>query len=55
MKQVLIVHELLKLPRGKLAAQVAHAAVAAFLMAGTEAQQAWLANGMPKVVLKSPG
>ena len=55
MKQVLIVHELLKLPRGKLAAQVAHAAVAAFPMAGTEAQQAWLANGMPKIVLKNPG
>lgn len=51
-KQVIVVNESLKLPRGKLAAQVAHAAVAAFLAAGTEAQQAWLANGMPKVVLQ---
>ena len=54
MKQVIVVNETLRLPRGKLAAQVAHAAVAAFLAAGQEAQQAWLANGMPKIVLKSP-
>ena len=55
MKQVIVVNEALKLPRGKLAAQVAHAAVAAFLVAGDEARQAWLADGMPKIVLKSPG
>lgn len=47
-----MVNESLKLPRGKLAAQVAHAAVAAFLQADTAAQQNWLANGMPKVVLQ---
>ena len=41
----------LKLPRGKLAAQVAHAAVNAFLAARSEAQRAWLTEGMPKVVL----
>lgn len=51
MKQVIVVNEALKLPRGKLAAQVAHAAVAAFLKAGEEARERWLANGMPKVVL----
>jgi peptidyl-tRNA hydrolase len=51
-KQVIVVDKSLKLPRGKLAAQVAHAAVAAFLEAGPEAQQQWLAEGMPKVVLK---
>lgn len=51
MKQVIVVNESLKLPRGKLAAQVAHAAVAAFLVAGEEAQRAWLAGGMPKIVL----
>jgi len=54
MKQVIVVNTSLKLPKGKLAAQVAHAAVAAFLEADTQAQQAWLADGMPKVVLKVP-
>ena len=53
MKQIIVVNESLKLPRGKLAAQVAHAAVAAFLEASAQAQRAWLAKGMPKVVLKS--
>jgi PTH2 family peptidyl-tRNA hydrolase len=52
-KQIIVVNESLKLPRGKLAAQVAHAAVAAFLEASEEAKQLWLANGMPKVVLSS--
>jgi peptidyl-tRNA hydrolase, PTH2 family len=36
MKQVIIVNEALKLPRGKLAAQVAHAALAGFLNAPIE-------------------
>lgn len=53
MKQIIVVNESLKLPRGKLAAQVAHAAVAAFLAASQEAQRKWLASGMSKVVLKS--
>lgn len=52
MKQVIVVNEALKLPRGKLAAQVAHAAVAGFLEASSEAQRAWLENGMPKVVVQ---
>jgi peptidyl-tRNA hydrolase, PTH2 family len=52
MKQVIVVNEALKLPRGKLAAQVAHAAVAAFLAAGEEARQSWLNRGMTKIVLK---
>ncbi|MBE7553939.1 MAG: peptidyl-tRNA hydrolase [Anaerolineales bacterium] len=52
MKQVVVVNEALKLPRGKLAAQVAHAAVGAFVAASTEVQQAWLNSGMPKIVLK---
>jgi peptidyl-tRNA hydrolase, PTH2 family len=42
----------LKLPRGKLAAQVAHASVAALLEAPAEARRAWLEDGMPKVVLR---
>jgi len=51
MKQVIVVNESLVLPAGKLAAQVAHAAVAAFLEAPGPAQQAWLNEGMPKVVV----
>jgi peptidyl-tRNA hydrolase, PTH2 family len=50
-KQVVVVNEALRLPRGKLAAQVAHASVAALLRAGPEALRRWLAEGMPKVVL----
>ncbi len=52
MKQVIIVNEALKLPRGKLAAQVAHASVAALLETESRTQIAWLEEGMPKVVLK---
>lgn len=52
MKQIIVVNESLKLPRGKLAAQVAHAAVAALLQASEKAKRRWLADGMPKVVLK---
>ena len=52
MKQVIVVNTALKLPRGKLAAQVAHASIATFLEASTQAKQTWVAQGMPKVVLK---
>jgi peptidyl-tRNA hydrolase len=52
MKQVIVVNEALRLPRGKLAAQVAHAAVAALLEAKPDAQREWLVAGMPKVVLR---
>ncbi|MES2606871.1 MAG: peptidyl-tRNA hydrolase Pth2 [Pseudomonadota bacterium] len=51
MKQVIVVNEELNLPRGKLAAQVAHAAVGALLEAKASARSAWLADGMAKVVL----
>ncbi len=54
-KQIIVVNESLELPRGKLAAQVAHAAVAAFLEADEVAKGLWLTTGMPKVVLKSAG
>ncbi len=52
-KQVIVVNQALELPKGKLAAQVAHAAVAAFLRAKPEIQRKWLSVGMPKVVLKT--
>jgi peptidyl-tRNA hydrolase len=54
MKQIMVVNEELPLPRGKLAAQVAHASIAAFLSASGDQQQQWLQAGMPKIVLKCP-
>ena len=53
MKQVIVVNEELRLPRGKLAAQAAHAAVGAFLAAAPNARSAWLSAGMPKVILEA--
>lgn len=55
MKQVILVNEALKLPRGKLAAQVAHASVASLLSTDVETQKQWFAVGMPKVVLAVDG
>ncbi len=51
MKQVIVVDASLGLPPGKLAAQVAHAAVGALLRARREDLVAWLDAGMPKIVL----
>jgi peptidyl-tRNA hydrolase len=53
MKQVIIVNQSLKLPKGKLAAQVAHASVGAFIEASDEARVDWLEEGMPKVVVQA--
>lgn len=52
MKQVVVVDETLRLPRGKLAAQVAHASVGALLAASDQARRDWLAVGMPKIVVR---
>ena len=52
MKQVIVVNQALNLPPGKLAAQVAHAAVGALLHAPGDLQRAWLEAGMAKVVLR---
>jgi peptidyl-tRNA hydrolase, PTH2 family len=51
MKQVLIVNSALALPPGKMAAQVAHASIAAFLRADNASREKWLDVGMPKIVL----
>ena len=52
-KLALVVRADLGMGRGKIAAQVAHAAVAAVLAnGGSRVFAAWLAEGQPKVVLK---
>ena len=51
MKQVIIVRESLKMPKGKLAVQVAHAAVLGFYTSSN--RNHWLESGMPKIVLKA--
>ena len=53
MKQVLVVNSALALPPGKMAAQVAHASIAAFLIADNANREKWLNVGMPKIVLDS--
>ncbi|MBW2965117.1 peptidyl-tRNA hydrolase Pth2 [Candidatus Woesearchaeota archaeon] len=52
MKLVILVRQDLKLPKGKLAAQAAHAAVEATLRAGKTKVSAWRSQGQKKVVLK---
>jgi PTH2 family peptidyl-tRNA hydrolase len=53
-KLTLVVRTDLSMGRGKIAAQVAHAAVAAALAnLGSHDFRAWLADGQPKVVLKA--
>jgi PTH2 family peptidyl-tRNA hydrolase len=51
-KQVIIVRNELKLPKGKLAAQVAHASVEATRKCTKSTLEEWYSQGMPKVVLK---
>lgn len=53
MKQVIVVNTALQMPCGKLAAQVAHASVAALLVAERIAVERWLSEGMPKIVLEA--
>jgi PTH2 family peptidyl-tRNA hydrolase len=51
-KQVILVRQDLKLPKGKLAAQVAHASVEAVLRSQEKIVKAWRQEGMAKIVLK---
>ena len=51
-KQVILARDDLKLPKGKLAAQVAHACVEAVLRSDKEMVKSWRAEGMKKIVLK---
>ena len=51
-KQVILVRMDLKLPKGKLAVQVAHASVEAAHRSDRDIVKYWRAEGMKKVVLK---
>ena len=52
MKQAILIRQDLKLPKGKLAAQVAHASVEAVLRSDKDKVKAWRNEGMSKIVLK---
>lgn len=52
MKQTIIVRNDLKLPKGKMAAQVAHASVEAVLRSSSEKVNIWHNEGMKKIVVK---
>jgi PTH2 family peptidyl-tRNA hydrolase len=51
-KQVILVRKDLKLPKGKLAAQSAHASVEAVLRSSKDIIKNWRAEGMKKIVLE---
>lgn len=51
-KQVILVRQDLKMPKGKLAVQVSHASVEAALGSESGMTYLWRAMGMKKVVLK---
>ena len=52
MKQAILIRNDLKLPKGKLAAQAAHASVDAVLKSDQKMIKAWQKEGMAKIVLK---
>ena len=54
-KQVILVRADLKMPKGKLAVQVAHASVEAALGSSQEKVNAWKRNGMKKIMARSMG
>ena len=51
-KQVILVRQDLKLPKGKLAAQVGHACIEAFRKADKNIANSWINQGQKKVVVK---
>lgn len=52
MKQVILVRQDLKLPKGKLAVQAAHASVECVLKSDRRKVQDWHDEGMKKIVVK---
>lgn len=51
-KQVVLIRDDLKLPKGKACAQVAHASVECILKGDAGVVRKWRDEGMPKIVLK---
>ena len=51
-KQVILVRQDLKLPKGKLAVQVAHASSTALIKSHKDDVNKWQSEGMKKIVLK---
>jgi PTH2 family peptidyl-tRNA hydrolase len=52
LKQVILVRQDLKLPKGKLAAQVGHACIDAAFASPKQLVKKWRDSGMKKIVLK---
>ena len=52
LKQVILIRQDLKLPKGKMAAQAAHASVEAVLRSEKDSVKEWRMSGMAKIVLK---
>ncbi len=52
-KQVIVVRKDLKIGKGKIAAQVAHASLEAYKKANEDARNAWSSEGSKKVVVKA--
>ena len=52
-KQIIIIRQDLKLPKGKMAVQAAHASVRAVLNSDKKIVQDWNDEGMAKIVLKT--
>ena len=52
MKQVILIRADLKLPKGKMSAQCAHAAVEAVLRSDKDKVKEWRSSGSAKIVVK---
>lgn len=52
MKQAIIIRTDLKMDKGKIASQAAHASIAAFMKTTKRKQDEWVLYGMKKIVLK---
>mgnify|MGYP000606690816 CR=1 FL=1 len=52
LKQVIIIRQDLKLPKGKMAAQAAHAAVEAVLKSASDKVKQWRQQGSKKITVK---